>query len=288
METVIYGDVLVAINFVINLAVLSLTQRLTGVVARRWRRYLGAFVGGLCAFAIFLPLHGLWWELLLRLGSTAAVMFTVYGGQKLSTLLRVSAVFFSVGFLLAGFLLAAWFVLPERVFAIRNGIFYMNITPLVLLGCVACAYLFVLVFDRIFDRGQPRQCVWQCSITRRGHTVRIPLFLDTGNQLLEPFSGLPVMVVGLRQAQPLLSPEEYQAVLGGNQIPPGMRPVFYSGLGSQGLLYAVRPEHVVLWREKQAQPGEGYLAVSPQELDCQDCCGVFGPRWLDISVHNEG
>ena len=284
METVIYGDVLVALNFIINLAVLNLTQRLTGVAARRWRRYLGALVGGLCAFAIFLPVQGLWWELFIRLGSTLAVMLTVYGGQRFVTLLRVSAVFFSVGFLLAGFLLAAWFVLPERVFAIRNGVFYMNVTPLVLLGCVACAYFFVTVFDRVYDRGQARRCVWQCSISRQGRTVRVPLYLDTGNHLTEPFSGLPVMVLGLRQAQPLLSPQEYQAVAQGGELPQGMRPVFFSGLGSQGLLYAVRPDGVVFWQEGRAIPGEGYLAVCPQELDCQDCCGVFSPRWLGVDT----
>ena len=54
-DYVIYGDVLVAVNFIIDLLILRLCQPLTGIRQRGLRPYLAAGAGGLCAMAIFFP-----------------------------------------------------------------------------------------------------------------------------------------------------------------------------------------------------------------------------------------
>lgn len=281
IETVIYGDVLVAVNFIINLMVLGLTRKLTGVPVKRYRRYLGALAGALCSFVIFLPTQGFLAELGIRLVVTALVIGVTYGGQSPKTLLRLSMVFFTVGFLMAGFVIGIWFLLPDDLLAFANGILYFNVTPLVLLGCTAAAYGFVSLFDHIFDGGNSRAGIWEVSVLRGGKTVRLQLFMDTGNHLVEPFSGLPVMVVSLRAVTGLLTRQERSYIVGECDIPPpGLRTVFYHGVGAQGLLPAFLPDQLLFMQNGSIQPAEGYLAVSDKELACGDCCGIFNPRLI--------
>ena len=74
MEYVIYGDVLVAVNFIIDLVILRLCQPLTGIRQKGLRPYLAAAAGGLCSMAIFIPASSLWLDLFIRLGLSFIVV----------------------------------------------------------------------------------------------------------------------------------------------------------------------------------------------------------------------
>lgn len=285
METVIYGDVLVAVNFIINLMVLGLTEKLTGIPVKPWRRYLGALAGALSAFVIFIPMQGFLLDIAIRVVVTALVICLTYWGQSFRNMLRLSVVFFGVGFLLAGFIIAIWFLLPNEFISYAHGILYLDITPLLLVGCVTAAYVFVSLFDRIFDSGGGREGVWRAVLERGGRRIELLLFMDSGNHLTEPFSGLPVMVSSLMVASPLLTAGELNYILAGSyDMPQGLRPVFYDGVGGEGLLYAVRPDSITLYKDSKAVCCEGYLAVSPKEIACNGCNGLASPRLLGITV----
>lgn len=285
MDTVIYGDVLVAVNFIINLMILGLTARLTGIPVKPLRRYLGALAGALASFVIFLPVQGFWVDILIRVGVTAVVIAITYFGHSAKDMLRLSVVFFGVGFLFAGFTVGIWFLIPQELFAYAHGILYLDISPLILVGCIGAAYLFVTAFDRIFDSGGSREGVWRAVITRGSQKTELLLFMDTGNHLTEPFSGLPVMVTSFDVASPLLTAHERSYIMGRPyDMPVGLRPVFYSGVGDQGLLYAIRPDKVTLCKDGKEVCCEGYLAVSTQTLSCQGCSGIFNPRLLGIGI----
>lgn len=200
-------------------------------------------------------------------------------------MLRLSVVFFGVGFLLAGFIMGVWFLLPQELLSYAHGIFYFDVAPLLLVGCIGAAYVFVSMFDRVFDSGGGREGVWQAVMTRGGKKIELLLFMDTGNHLTEPFSGLPVIVSSLTDASPLLTGGELNYILGRPyDIPAGLRPVFYNGVGDSGLIYAVRPDSITMQKDGRIISCEGYLAVSQNEISCRGCSGIFNPRLLGISL----
>ena len=93
MDYVIYGDVLVAVNFIIDLLILRLCQLLTGIRQRGARPYLAAAAGGLCSMAIFIPAAAsLWVDLFIRLGFSFIVVSIAYGRQAPRVFLRLLGV----------------------------------------------------------------------------------------------------------------------------------------------------------------------------------------------------
>ena len=102
MEYVIYGDVLVAVNFIIDLLILRLCQPLTGIRQRGPRPYLAAAAGGLCSMVIFLPSNSLPLDLFIRLALSFIVVSIAYGRQRPGVFLRLLGVFYAVSFLVAG------------------------------------------------------------------------------------------------------------------------------------------------------------------------------------------
>ena len=92
MEYVIYGDVLVAVNFIIDLLILRLCQPLTGIRQRGPRPYLAAAAGGLCSMVIFLPSNSLLLDLFIRLALSFIVVSIAYGRQRPGVFLRLLGV----------------------------------------------------------------------------------------------------------------------------------------------------------------------------------------------------
>ena len=138
MEYVIYGDVLVAVNFIIDLLILRLCQPLTGIRQRGPRPYLAAAAGGLCSMVIFLPSNSLLLDLFIRLALSFIVVSIAYGRQRPGVFLRLLGVFYAVSFLVAGVVVGLGFLFPGGG-VYRNGMIYLDLAPPVLIGSVAWA-----------------------------------------------------------------------------------------------------------------------------------------------------
>ena len=63
----VYADVLVVVNYIVNLLLLLASAKLLGVVTCRWRLCAGALVGALGSLVIFLPYVGMWFQALYKI-----------------------------------------------------------------------------------------------------------------------------------------------------------------------------------------------------------------------------
>ncbi len=291
LEYVIYGDVLVAVNFIIDLVILRLCQPLTGIRQKGLRPYLAAAAGGLCSMAIFIPASSLWLDLFIRLGLSFIVVSIAYGRQKPRVFLRLLGVFYAVSFLVAGAVLAIWFLLPRGGCAYRNGMIYLDLDPFLLIGSVAAAYLFVRVFENIFHWGRGMEERYLFTAQRGGKTILFTALADTGNHLTEPFSGLPMVVLEEAKGLALLTPEEccwLDSGMSAGEPPPGLRLAPYRTINGKGLLAALRPQSLRVRVGERWIETDGYLALLPGEKGPEGCEGVFHPRMIQLAAEGAG
>ena len=61
---IVYGDILLALNWWLDFLLLLGVRRILGGGARPWRLALGALVGACSCFTLFLPPLAVWWSLL--------------------------------------------------------------------------------------------------------------------------------------------------------------------------------------------------------------------------------
>jgi len=123
------------------------------------------------------------------------------------------------------------------------------------------------------------------SIILYHEKITLRMLKDSGNRLVEPFSGLPVAVCSLPVLAPLLSAEECDAVrfpARGDSLPSGFRLVSYQAVGGGGLLAAFRPEKLCLHSGGQIYDCLAWVAV--QEGAMADCDGVFNPDMLELRI----
>ena len=193
---IIYLDVLIAVNFLIDYLLLSAVARVLRHPCKRWRMVCGALIGGGCACAVLLPPLPFLAQMGVRLVTCAMMTVTAFSWNGLKTLIKRIAMVFLVSALFAGVASALWFYLAPQGFCVINGVVYYQVSPLLLTAlCVVC-YGAVWVYDRLARKHQPlSKTRYEITLRLDRGDVTLEALLDTGHHATEVFSGSPVVMV---------------------------------------------------------------------------------------------
>lgn len=286
MEYTVYGDVLAAVNFVVNLLLLKACCALTHLAPGRGRMIAGAAVGAVCAFVIFIPAHSAVFDILVRLTVSLTVVGVAFGRLRDRLFLRVWAVFFGVSFLAAGVVAGLMALFPSGFWLYRNGTVYLHISPLLLLGCITASYALLCVLGRILSARAGEGGVYTLVIERGGISVQVRALADTGNRLTESFSGWPLVVASYDSVAMLLTDEEQRCArdCARAEFVPTLRPVFYRSVGGEGMLAAFRPDRIRVKIGKESADYSGYVAVLPRGFGAEGYGAVFNPRLIQVQL----
>lgn len=129
---------------------------------------------------------------LVELAMAATITLTAFGRKGI---LKTCSCFLSMSFLFAGSMFLLWKTAAPKNLIINNGVVYFQISPLLLIGTTVASYVLVRLFQRITGRAVPEELFCMVQVVHRGKRAVFRAKVDTGNQLREPFSHLPVIVV---------------------------------------------------------------------------------------------
>jgi len=287
LQQVVYGDVLVTTNFIINMLILRICALFGGASQRKAGKYFAAALGALCSFVIFVPIHSFWFDLTVRFAVSALVVLTAYMPLTLREFFKLTAVFYGASFLLAGAVIGLIFLLPTRNYIYNNGIIYINVSLIMLAGAVGMGYAFAAIFGRIFSSRVKREGIWRMIAYRDGAVVSFAAMADTGNVLRESFSGKPIVILDSRRAEILLSEEERSGIregMWGENMPPSLRPVLSSTAAGEAVLWAFLPDKLTVQTANGERLLDAYIAIGAGKIGGEDYCAVFNPTAIEIQL----
>lgn len=266
---VIYVDVLAGVNLAMDYLLLAAAAKLSGTYCTRARLLAGAALGACYAvascgvpFLTLLPVKAAAGFLMVRL---------CFGARSAAELVRLAALFYLVSCAAAGGALALGKVSDTTFFA--GGGYYIDVPFRVVAAAGAVSWgLTGLLF-----RGEAKaREACRVHLDFAGRSADFSLLVDTGNDLSDPVSGRPALVLDRRAAARVLPVEAALplAALRADNAPavlaalPGTyRTQFqllpYRAIGKEGgLLLAFRPERA----ERDGKPWQGLAAISPERV----------------------
>ncbi len=242
----IYLDVVMVLNFLVDLLLLLGTNRLSGHPLAVGRAALAAGLGGAYSGACLLPGFRFLGNALWRTVSLALMAAIAFG-------IRASALRRGVLFLL---LCTA---LGGIAIGMGSGSFW---------GLVASAGVLCLLCVIGFRVPPGTRNLIPIALYHGDRRVKLLALQDTGNTLRDPVTGQSVLVAGPEAARELLGLTQKQLASPVETMTtadiPGLRLIPYRAVGSaNGMLLAVRLEHVRIgaWR------GSALVAFAPEGLD---------------------
>lgn len=273
---VIYIDVLLAVNGWIDFLLLLGVRRATGGGGPSWRLAVGAMVGGVSCLTLFLPPLPVWLTLLLRLASAMLMVTVAFRHCSWRDWGRRVAVLFALSAGMAGLCGALYYFVAPQGFYVFNGVVYYSVPPLLLVALTVVCYGLLWLAEQILRRRAPRERVFRVRVDYGEQSVTFPCLYDSGNHLVEPFSGYPVLVMERQVAAELFSPVPTSA-----DLPVGWRLIPYHTLGGDGLLPAFIPAAVaVISRGRERPLPPCYVAVC-ERLGREEYRGLMGAEMAE-------
>ena len=271
MRAVVYADILFVLNAYVTYALLLVTELLCRIKGTRLRRTLSALLGGAYAFVIFAPNLPKPVLALSRLAAAAVLVLIAFGKGSRKRFLLLVGGFFAVSFVFAGLMYALWHAFRPRSMLCFGSVVYFDIDALTLVVLTAVCYAVFYLVHLLLRARPPRQSLFRLTVKLSGDSVNCSAFLDSGNHLTEPFSGLPVIVVQRKVLAPLLGDADLENPETAAKL--RLRRIPCRSLTGEAVLPGFRPEEIVIRSaDGEVRTGEVYVAVSKEAI----CGGDFG------------
>lgn len=228
---VVYVDILLFINMIVNYAVLATAEKLLKRDCRLYRLLLGAFIGSLFSLAIFQIGDRRLLLLPLKLLCTASIALITFGWQSRREYIKAALCCLAVSVVYCGFFILFYQLFKPPNMMIVNDVVYFSVNPLWLTALTAAIYLVILLLYKVFAE-RFKSTVIPLSFTVDGRAYSCIGKIDTGCNLREPFSCAPVIIA-----------DTSVFVIGADT--PG-RIVPYTALGGSSYLRAVKAQAVAV------------------------------------------
>lgn len=283
MKQIIYVDILIAVNLFINYFLILVTAKFLSLKLKTWRVIIGEILGGIYSLYILMPSTNLFVSLLIKFFMSLTIVAVTFKFREIKTLLKTLICFYAINFAFSGIMLALWCSFKPKSMAVNNGIVYFGISPTALVISTVITYIILETINRIIAKHHLSASFCNVKIFYRNKTCTIKAMVDTGNSLVEPFSGLSVIVATAESLSNICPHEILQTDFSDCSQFPGIinskfRMIPFKTISGDGIIPAFKPEHVII---DNGAPKQAYIAVCSDKILSSDCPALINSNLLD-------
>ncbi|BFT73313.1 sigma-E processing peptidase SpoIIGA [Paenibacillus sp. P36] len=267
---IVYADLIFLLNFLMDAAMLIVTAKTRKISFKWWRIVGSSFLGASYVVIMFLPVPVFLFTFSVKCMFCIGMIMTAFGFGSLQNLLRNLGTFLLVNFAVAGGMFGIHYVLASSsevmkgIVFTQSGVamfqFQIGSVLFVLLLLIPLLWWFRTVLQSTKQREVLTAYVAEVTIHVGDYTASCKGLIDTGNQLYDPLTRTPVMVMEVSEWGDVLPVEWLQRIRSADvdQIISGLgveefvwqdrlRLVPYRGVNrNTQFMLAIKPDKVVI------------------------------------------
>ncbi len=273
---IIYVDVLLVTNLIIDYFLILLTAKINKIRYKNFRIIIGALIGSLFSFYIFYENSNTFKNALVRLFSAAIIILIGIGFKSFKSYFRNILTLFASSFLYCGAMFAIWMLFKINTIVINNSVVYLDISPISLIILTVVFYFFIQIFKSILKKNALKAKRAEVILKFCGKKEKFKAIFDTGNSVKDILSNSEVIFI---------SKDDGVKFLGGN---PSEFPNFYRLLpcgtvGGSKLLEGVRIDKAkILIENNEITLIKPILALCEIKLDSEFSL-ILNPEILEYA-----
>ncbi|OPA78771.1 sigma-E processing peptidase SpoIIGA [Paenibacillus selenitireducens] len=201
---VVYIDLIFLMNLLIDAALLWTTAWMRKLKPRIWRLIVAAVLGACYVVMMFAPALSFMFTFLIKFAISFVMLWIAFGFISLQNYLRNMAAFYVINFVAAGGILGAHYLLQNSG-DVLNGIWFSHSGGfrfdlkvgfwLVVLGFIVTVLLYKTVIRSRANKETMTQFLAQVHVWIDQEQSSCIGLIDTGNQLTDPLTRTPVIVM---------------------------------------------------------------------------------------------
>lgn len=266
----VYVDVLLIINTLVNYFMLLGVKIITRAESKRIRLVLGALAGGVSALSVFLNLGFI--ATLIKIFTAGLMVRISFPFISAKVYLKKCVWLFIISAVFSGICLAIYLIFDTDLMIYLNGTVYFDIDITFLTVCTVISYGVITLILRFTDKKNPEKQYYPITLIAGSEKFTFRGFMDTGNNLKEPFSFAPVIVT---------SEKIYKKMyLAGGK--PKERIIPVSTVGGDGIMTAFKLDGAVFMEKEIHNIYLGCGESIPQNCDVLLCPDLLGENYEKI------
>lgn len=288
----LYLDLILLLNFCIDFLLLWMTAQCRKLVVKKGRLACAAGLGSLFVLCLFIPALASFYNFWGKLMVSMLMIWIAFGYGHFQKYVSTFLMFYFVSFITGGGMLAVHYLLQsnhqlvEGVMVTHSAGFGDKVAWWFVLLGFPVMYLFSSTRWRQLETTKVRlNHLVSVSIWINGHQISCTGLIDTGNQLYEPVTNTPVLVIETRLLKSILPPSLYarfsqleddllwnkggleQVLSQHDEWCSLLRFVPYRGVGQQmRLMLALKPELIEIRNDQESYRSRKVLLGLQQEV----------------------
>lgn len=195
MQT-IYLDTLICVNIFIDYLILKITHRILHIYTSEFRIIAGAFIGGISVLVIFISEYNHIFSYFFKIISSAIIIIISFGYKSFSKLTVRTITYYGISLILFASVVVIELIIDPVGVIIYNDTLYFDVSPTILVTTTLITYLILSIYRKIRNKNTISQTIRKVTVhTNTDDKITFESAVDTGCNLKEPFSGLPVIIV---------------------------------------------------------------------------------------------
>ncbi|HEZ7988391.1 MAG TPA: sigma-E processing peptidase SpoIIGA [Ruminococcus sp.] len=275
MQT-LYIDILIVLNIYVNFFLLRTTAKITHSRINMLRCLFTSAYGSIYSLMILLPRLNSAVNIIIKLFAALTIVAAAFGFHDKTRLLINFFCFIMSNFIFAGVIYAVYIWLQPSFVHFNNTYFYIDFSLLLLINVTAVLYFSLCIARFFIDKSSTLGLKYKIYVKYKGRMTSIDGLADTGNSLVDFFSGKPVIICSIESLSSILN---VNSINESAKLPKGFRLIPYSTIGNSGMIPVFTPDEVIIVNEDTAfkKGVDVLIGIKSSESEA-----IFNPKLLKV------
>jgi uncharacterized repeat protein (TIGR02543 family) len=185
MATVIYLDVLVAVNIFVTYILLVCTRVVAKLQTKKWGVVISTIIGGASSLIIFWEEMPIALSIVYKILIGIIISYSAFVPNNRKLFFKTTLAFFLVNFIFGGVMYFIEITLNINNILYINGTVYFDISVLFLVSMTLICYGLLLVGDYFLRKRASENTIYEVLLHFRNECVTLKALYDTGNHLTD-------------------------------------------------------------------------------------------------------
>lgn len=201
----IYLDIILFENLCMNYIILCATGFIHRIKIKAWRILVSSLIGGVYSILSFAPVLAIYSNLIFKILLSIVMVYVAFCPSCVKMLVKELIIFYLVSFAFGGCAFALlYFVRPQDIL-MRNGVLTGTYPiKIALLGGIVGFVIVNIAFKVVKGKLSKKDMFCEITVVLKEKKKTVKAFIDTGNLLKDPISGMPVIVIEAIQLEELI------------------------------------------------------------------------------------
>ncbi len=265
---IIYVDVLIITNFIINYFLFKITQIFSSGFYDKKRLIISSFIGALFSLIVLIELNNFFISISVKIIAIVVSVLIAFGFNNKYYFLKNFLSLLLANFILYGFLA---FIKDNNVIVLKNTIIYLNINPVLLVISVLFIWVVITVFNIFFNEKLLEEDI-KIKLILNNKEVVLSAFYDTGFKIKDIINNKNVILIDFNKIKNIISDENKNIIenfFNNNEIKNTkiITPIFYSTINGEGMIPAIKADNIyIIQKENEKEIKNCLLALSKEKM----------------------